>query len=270
MHLKRWITSLVALPLLILLIVKGGTHLFAILIVLVCILALWEFFHIVSSSEDHAGKWIIPILATIAGPLIIWFAHLKSFKFILSLMAFNLLASGLISLPQFKFNPDILKTVYKQMLAIVYIPILLCHLVLIRDGGDGIIWIFLLICIVFAGDSAAFYVGSYWGRHKLCPAVSPGKTVEGAIGGLLANTIAGGIIKHFFLSELPWIGTILLCLSIGIAGQVGDLFESELKRAANVKDSGTILPGHGGILDRIDALLFAAPVAYFFRDYIFV
>jgi phosphatidate cytidylyltransferase len=96
------------------------------------------------------------------------------------------------------------------------------------------------------------------GRHKLSPAISPGKTIEGAIGGLVANLVIGAIGKFFFLPGLPWGTALLFFITVGIAGQVGDLFESELKRSSNIKDSSGILPGHGGILDRIDALLFAS------------
>jgi phosphatidate cytidylyltransferase len=106
------------------------------------------------------------------------------------------------------------------------------------------------------------------GRHKLNPAVSPGKTIEGAIGGLAGNILVGSIAKFFFLPALSWGPSILFFLAAGLAGQVGDLFESEFKRASKIKDSGGILPGHGGFLDRIDALLFASPVAYFFKVYI--
>ena len=148
-------------------------------------------------------------------------------------------------------------------------PYLLSFLILIRAGSSGMIWIFLLLAVIFAGDTSAYYVGSYLGRHKLSPAVSPGKTIEGSIGGLAANLVVGAIGKYFFLPEIPWGLCLLFFIAVGVAGQVGDLFESELKRSSGIKDSGGILPGHGGILDRIDALLFASPVAYIFVRYIF-
>ncbi|MCK4986755.1 MAG: phosphatidate cytidylyltransferase, partial [Desulfobacterales bacterium] len=186
-----------------------------------------------------------------------------------SVIGLNLIVVALISLFQFKTDQTVLDVVIKQLQGIIYIPVLLSFLVLIREGSSGMIWVFVLLAVIFAGDTGAYYVGSYLGRHKLSPAVSPGKTIEGSIGGLAVNLVLGGVGKYFFLSGLPWGLSLLFFLTVGIAGQVGDLFESELKRSSGIKDSGGILPGHGGILDRIDALLFASPVAYIFIRYIF-
>jgi phosphatidate cytidylyltransferase len=169
----------------------------------------------------------------------------------------------------FKTNPRIGLVIQKQVLGIIYIPLSLSLLAAIRSQPDGMGFIFLLLAVIFAGDTSAFYVGSYLGRHKLSPAISPGKTVEGALGGLSGNLLAGSIGIAFFMPSIPWAGGILFFLAAGVAGQVGDLFESEMKRSSDIKDSGGLLPGHGGFLDRIDALLFASPVAYLFKMYIF-
>ncbi len=257
---------------------------FAIFICMVCILALMEYFRIAllqaeskklkaQSSKQEAqsskGK-IIQLSAFIIGPMIIWAAYKNSFDIIFGLIILNLILSGLISLRYFKTNPSVVELIAKQVLGIIYIPLFLSCMVLIRNDVDGIAWIFFLLTLVFAGDTGAFYVGRLFGKHKLCPAVSPGKTIEGAIGGLAATLGAGLIFINCFLKSLSLGPGILFFLSIGVVGQVGDLFESEIKRYADVKDSGSILPGHGGILDRIDALLFAAPVAFFFKEYIFL
>ena len=136
-----------------------------------------------------------------------------------------------------------LETVKYQVQGIIYIPLLLLFLVLIRNGTDGMLWLVLLLCVIFAGDTSAYYFGTYLGRHKLAPAVSPGKTIEGALGGLAANLAVGAGFKALFLPDLPWVLSIILFLVLGITGQVGDLFESELKRTSNIKDSGGLLPG---------------------------
>ena len=270
MHFKRWITAIVALPLVVLLIYKGGSILFAIFICIVCILALVEYFRIAFNKSESSNSFSFQILAYVFGLMIILAAYINSFDIIFGLIILNLIIAGLISLRYFKTNPSVVELIAKQVLGIIYIPLFLSCMVLIRNDDDGIAWIFFLLTLVFAGDTGAFYVGRLFGRHKLCPAVSPGKTIEGAIGGLAATLGAGLVFMNCFLKSLPLGPGILFFLSIGVVGQVGDLFESELKRYADMKDSGSILPGHGGILDRIDALLFAAPVAYFFKGYIFL
>ena len=268
MHLKRWITGLIALPFLIFLVYKGGV-LFTILISMAGLVALWEYYRLVFNGEDKPISNIILLWGYGINFAIIWSTFLVGPNLSLSVIGLNLIVVALISLFQFKTDQTVLDVVIKQLQGIIYIPVLLSFLVLIREGSSGMIWVFVLLAVIFAGDTGAYYVGSYLGRHKLSPAVSPGKTIEGSIGGLAVNLVLGGIAKYLFLSGLPWGLSLLFFLAVGIAGQVGDLFESELKRSSGIKDSGGILPGHGGILDRIDALLFASPVAYIFIEYVF-
>ena len=268
MHLKRWITGLIALPFLIFLVYKGGV-LFTILISIAGLVALWEYYRLVFNGEDKPISNIILLWGYGINFAIIWSTFLVGPDLSVSVIGLNLIVVALISLFQFKTDQTVLDVVIKQLQGIIYIPVLLSFLVLIREGSSGMIWVFVLLAVIFAGDTGAYYVGSYLGRHKLSPAVSPGKTIEGSIGGLAANLVLGGLGKYFFLSGLPWGLSLLFFLTVGIAGQVGDLFESELKRSSGIKESGGILPGHGGILDRIDALLFASPVAYIFIRYVF-
>jgi phosphatidate cytidylyltransferase len=121
--------------------------------------------------------------------------------------------------------------------------------------------VLMLFGIIWAGDSAAYYTGRALGRHPLAVRVSPKKTVEGAIGGLVGSIAIGTAVGLWRLAE-PWPNLALISLVTAIAGQIGDLAESALKRSVGVKDSSSILPGHGGILDRLDSLLFAAPVFF--------
>ena len=126
----------------------------------------------------------------------------------------------------------------------------------------GAVWLFGLMAIVFAGDTFAYLTGVRFGKHKLLEPVSPKKTIEGSIGGLAGSALTGAVLGHFFLPEYQLVSVVFLALVTGAFAQVGDLFESLLKRLAEVKDSGSIMPGHGGLLDRIDGILFAAPVYY--------
>jgi phosphatidate cytidylyltransferase len=269
MHLKRWITAIILIPLVILLIRFGEILWLAVVINVVCVLGLWEFFRIVLNNDRSTRAMSFLLLALVSGTAVVWSAYFNSINVLLDIIALNVVIAAMGSVFIFKSDPSVCGMVFKQVAGIIYVPLFLSYLLLIRNGRDGELWIFLLLIVVFIGDTGAYYVGSYLGRHKLCPAVSPNKTVEGALGGLFAGLGAGALYKLLLLPPLPW-GLSLLCiLFINIAGQMGDLFESELKRAAHVKDSGTLLPGHGGVLDRIDALLFAAPVAYIFKAYIF-
>jgi len=123
-------------------------------------------------------------------------------------------------------------------------------------------WLLFAAAINWVGDSAAYYVGKNFGRHKLSPVVSPGKTWEGTAGSLVISGIAGVTYLHFMFPQVaPW-QAALLCLVANVAGQVGDLCESAIKRGAGVKDSSNLVPGHGGWLDRVDSSLFSIPVVY--------
>jgi phosphatidate cytidylyltransferase len=266
MHRKRWITGLVALPFLVYLIYTGGMA-FASMIAVVAILAFWEFFRIAFNTTENNLKNLVTAIGYITAVSMVAVSFQYSAQMLLAVMGANIIISGVIFVLFFKSTPQIIESLRIQIQGIMYIPLSLSILVLIRNGSDGIAWIFFLLTIIFAGDISAFYFGTYFGRHKLSPSVSPGKTVEGSVGGFLANVLVGSVFKLLLFPSLSWGICIFFFILIGAAGQIGDLFESALKRMSGVKDSGIILPGHGGILDRIDALLFATPVMYFFIIY---
>ncbi len=134
------------------------------------------------------------------------------------------------------------------------------------SAGEAYIWLALIS--TWVSDTAAYGVGTLVGQHKLCPRISPGKTVEGAIGGLIACTAVTGLLGGWINIPLP--NAITMGLFIGGAAQLGDLTESLLKRFAGVKDSGNLLPGHGGILDRFDSIIFVIPVIYYYIQSFFL
>lgn len=269
MHLKRWLTSIVALPLLFGLIVKGGPLLFTILIGAVSVVALYEYHRMVFAYKGIVHPRLIPWLGYATAAVLMALAFQQAHAYFPFVLACNIIVCACLALPQYKGDRSLPDIIIKQVAGVVYIAMFLSFLVLIRMGPQGVAWILGLLCIIIAGDVGAYYVGSYCGRHKLCPAVSPGKTIEGAIGGLAANVVIGSSFWLLFLPPLHWGKCLLYFLFVGAVGQVGDLFESQFKRSADIKDSGVLLPGHGGMLDRIDALLFAAPVAFFFQRFIF-
>ena len=144
------------------------------------------------------------------------------------------------------------------------------HLILLRDiSGVGRGLIFFLLVTVWLGDTAAYLFGKRFGRHKLCPTISPGKTIEGTIAGTVFGTLSGLGAWSFFLKDLlSFPHALLLVVLLGIVGQLSDLSESIIKRSAEVKDSGHLIPGHGGLLDRCDSLIFSAPVLYYYFMYL--
>jgi phosphatidate cytidylyltransferase len=150
----------------------------------------------------------------------------------------------------------------EAVLGAVYISFAFTSLLLLRELPGGSSWIMVLLIILWAGDTAAYYGGSRFGRRKLAPSLSPKKTWEGAAAGLLGSLVAGTVTAMLLLDDLPLDRVAVLTLAVAASGQVGDLLESLWKRAKGVKDSGRIMPGHGGLLDRIDSLLLGAPVGY--------
>ncbi len=155
------------------------------------------------------------------------------------------------------------------VLGLAYIPLMLMHLVMLRQTPYGIQWLMVLMLIVMSNDSLAYYSGRALGRHRLYPLVSPNKSIEGALGGILGSILGTLLARSTFFPQLSLADALLTALFIGILGQTGDLFESLLKRSFGVKDSGTIFPGHGGVLDRMDSIIFAAPATYYYASYFF-
>lgn len=159
---------------------------------------------------------------------------------------------------------DAANTLGRLMLGLVYVPGLLVFVPLLRRLPDGLAWVFLMMVITWLGDSGAYFAGRFFGKHKLYEKISPKKTWEGAIGGALTSVAGAFVVRAVALPDLSVLDCILLGVVVDGFGVVGDLTESMLKRSFGVKDSGWIMPGHGGILDRIDALLFTAPVLYLY------
>ena len=145
---------------------------------------------------------------------------------------------------------------------LLYVPVLMAPLALIRQQPDGLALIFLLLASTWLGDTGAYFAGRAFGKTPLFPRVSPKKTREGVVGGLLLAVVGACVVKLVGNPNLSWPAVIALGVLLDIAGVVGDLAESMLKRAFGVKDSGWIMPGHGGILDRIDSLLFSGPLLW--------
>lgn len=149
----------------------------------------------------------------------------------------------------------------------LYVGFLLSHALLLREVGGGWdagrLWLMLAVLVTFATDTGAFLVGRTVGRRRMAPSISPAKTWEGAIGGFVAAMAASVALGLLFGLDVLWWQTAVIGATVGIAAQCGDLLESALKRMSNVKDAGSIIPGHGGILDRLDSIVFSLPAVYY-------
>ena len=260
-HLKRWLTAGIAIPILITLIGFGPRWLFYLLLFVVSCICLHEFFLLTSPKMPRIPK-------ALGFALCFFFPALFSQGLISPAFAM-LCFTVMIVLSFYLFcEPGRRKEVFEGTAAValgfIYAGLPLSLLVLVDRSPRGNLWIFFLLAIIFLGDTAALYCGRLAGKHKLHVTVSPGKTWEGAVGGFITSVLAGILFSRIFsLHDSVWTVAAMSGV-ISIAGQVGDLAESMFKRNYGVKDSGTILPGHGGFFDRVDALLFAIPVFYVF------
>ncbi|HDZ24513.1 MAG TPA: phosphatidate cytidylyltransferase [Desulfobacteraceae bacterium] len=259
MDLKRWITGLVAVPILILLIGFAPRWMFYAVVWLVSLGGLMEFYRLTSPNLSRLISW-----STAAFTSVLFFLlGIREFYLALGFVPFLLMVTMIL----FMFfhrstaaeNTGLLA---KALLGPVYITLPLSLFLLIDRFPGGKWWVFFLLSVIFSSDMGAFYFGRLFGSHKLFRRISPGKTWEGAVGGLFSSVFVAALFAKLFPLGQHISCMLFLGAGISIAGQLGDLCESMIKRNHGEKDSGRILPGHGGMLDRIDGLLFGIPVLY--------
>jgi phosphatidate cytidylyltransferase len=262
-HLKRWITGIVAVPLLFGIIAYGGEKAFAVLIIFVSLAGMAEYNRMAFGrglTLEKAETMVIALFILLA-------ACCANLPLLLAVLTFAVMTALILNLLRIRARGLDMIHAGRVILGVLYIPLLMAHFMLIRQTQYGVLWIFFILVLAFSGDTAAYYIGRRFGKRKLLPEVSPGKTVEGTIG-LVAGSITGCLLfKLFLFPMLPVVHAAVLGLLGIVVGQLGDLSESALKRAAGVKDSGTMLPGHGGILDRLDCLMFITPFVYYYQGY---
>ena len=253
----RIATAAVGLPLLFLVIWAGGNWVAGVAS-LAALIALYELLSLLRRS----GWRPLRREGTIWGAGMVGAAALGGIPVLLALGAGAgaSLAAALVLRRSAQFVGDWLFTA----LGVVYVGLPLASLVLLRDGDAGFEWLLLAFAATFATDTGAYAVGRAVGRHKMAPGISPGKTWEGAVGGL-ALGIGATVGMVALIDDLPTVywAAIALGLGVGVISQVGDLLESKLKRMARAKDSGALIPGHGGLLDRLDSLVLVFPLVYY-------
>lgn len=256
----RTISAIIGGALLLGLTFLGGFY-SAILIILIVILALIEFSRLIERLGSRA--WY---LSNIIGA-VLWLlaVYIGGYSFLLPGFVIWLLFSGgrfALSYPEMGLQ----EAIY-NFLGVIYTAGLMAHFLLLRGLPRGMEWTFVTFFLVWATDTGAYLIGRGVGKHLLAPQVSPKKTIEGSIGGLLLSLVVG-LLMGRWLSEVSGWFLVGLSIVVGISAQIGDLFESALKRAAGVKDSGSLIPGHGGILDRFDSFVFALPLVYYMVSYL--
>lgn len=262
-HLQRWLTSLVALPILLYVLLQGSVLSFTVLLALVSTAAHWEFLAL-SGLGRTVGEKVLGLGTGLA--LLLSFSTGRPAAPVLFLFL-GMLAHFAFYLWWYEEHPDLLPALACSCLGLFYVPFLLGHFFWVWQEPQGRFWVLWLLLVIFAGDTGAFYSGRWFGQTKLYPQVSPGKTVAGAVGGLLAS-LAVGIGAGLALSlQVSFLGLVVLALLAAVIGQLGDLFESMLKRRAQVKDASTLLPGHGGFLDRLDSICFTVALLFYARHF---
>ncbi|HEY1766992.1 MAG TPA: phosphatidate cytidylyltransferase [Terracidiphilus sp.] len=267
---KRVLTALVLIPIVLALVFLGPRWhwLFSLAIAGVAALAGSEY---LTLAERVGAK--PPRLAVVVALLALFAANFEWPDS--TAAAFGLLCLALLVWCTFRGPVErMMADASAAIFCMFYIGFTLLTLTNLHEQANGPSLVVFLLCVVWVGDSTALYVGRTWGKRKLAPSLSPGKTWAGAIGSLVGSLLATGLLLELAaqlqardLSVLAYPETLwywlLLAVLVNIAAQMGDLAESALKRSAGVKDSGSLLPGHGGVLDRIDALLIAAPVLWY-------
>lgn len=264
MHLKRLIAALVLIPLFLVLIMKGSYFHYAIFVVILALLGLIEYFRLIETRVEQNMK----VMGILWGVLLAGGLYVGSSPVIIAMLTFGFMAVCLVKLSKIGDIATVFQEIGYAFLGPLYVGLLLGHLLLVRAMVEGREWTILLFLTIWMGDIAAFYTGLSIGKNKLYPEVSPNKTVEGAIGGMLGCIIAVTALKTWYLYQLTIVDVAVISIGIAVMGQLGDLCESMFKRAAGVKDSGELIPGHGGILDRFDSVLFAAPFLYYYLVFI--
>ena len=259
---QRILTALVLIPLVVSLVLWGPPYLLVGIQLLFALAGLWEFYRLAEAASGVPPLRIPGYLfAAALSPLSLSESMPQG---MVAVTVFFLMVLLVAAMRAGRPLPDYLKSVSSSLLGVLYVAMPLCLLVWVCLQEDGPYWTLFTLITIWVGDSAAFFVGSPYGKHKSFPHISPNKSWEGTAASFGAALCIGLFYGLFFWEgDRPWELVVLAAL-LNLAGQLGDLAESALKRSAGVKDSSHLIPGHGGVLDRIDALLFAAPVLWYY------
>jgi phosphatidate cytidylyltransferase len=254
---KRLASAVVFIPFFVWALRSAPAVLFVILVVALSAAAAWE----LGRMLDRAGRGTYPWLGVV-GASVVSASFAVSSGMPVIVLTFAVLV--VLSVPLTRPAPLSIEPAATTLLCVTYVGWLLGHAVSLRDLPDGPSLILFLVGVTWAGETAAYAAGNAIGRHRLAPVVSPGKTVEGAVAQLVLSLGAALILGPWLLPAWPVWRAVIAALLLGVVGQLGDLAESVIKRSLGTKDTGGLIPGHGGVLDRLDSLLFSTPAFYYF------
>ncbi len=260
---KRILTALALLPLFIFVVIHPNPWFFTVFLSVAALLSIREYFGLATATGFRVFKKLGTILTLGFLAAAVWPDQLRQ-EWLIVIGLFMLLTGCLRKKIDLE---DALGSVAVTFFGAFFIGFLLGYLVALKSTGSesGKDLIFLLAVTVWAGDTCAYYVGKNFGKHPFAPRVSPKKTWEGFLGCVAGSLIAATIASFTFIHRIQGFHVIVIGLLVPIVGQLGDLCESAIKRGAKIKDSSQILPGHGGMLDRIDSILFNAPLIYYYH-----
>jgi phosphatidate cytidylyltransferase len=254
----------IALPLVVILTWFAGTGVFFAVSLVIVTLALLECLHVFRPQAERSVKVLVGLGGLGVYTTICWFPTILP-----QVLSVTFLSLACFYLFRFKDIIPVINDCAIVLLVWAYVPVLFSHIVLLHALPDGHKLVFMVLLMTMVCDSCAYFTGTRWGKHRLYPAVSPKKSIEGALGGIIGAVLAALVSGWTYLPHLSLLGCLGFGVVIGVFAQVGDLFESLLKRSAQIKDSGQLFPGHGGMLDRLDSLLFAFPLAYLYVKMVF-
>jgi phosphatidate cytidylyltransferase len=266
----RIAASVVFIPCFIIITNTGGYHFLAFANALIFV-GMWEFYRMLEAKGTHPYKFI----GIVCGLVLSWYVFFRNGMYSNLFLTLALITLMSLELARRKAQMAVYH-ISSTVFGVIYIAFLGSHLILLReypltvnlDYSMGASFVFLVFVVTWAGDTGAYIVGSLIGRHALIPRVSEKKTKEGSLGGLVFSIGGALVASQTFAPYLGLWQALLLGLMAGILGQLGDLFESLVKRDLDVKDASAMIPGHGGILDRFDSLLFTAPLTYYFIKFV--
>lgn len=265
---KRILTALVALPVIIASIWFEQLKLLFVLLAAAAMMAgLYEFWVLSARREMKAMRELGTFFAVAFLILFYYRAPSVAPELLVMLAVVFVIATLAASMLRGAHFERMIGSVGATILGVLYVVFLGGHIVALRTSFEPRLarhLLFFFLLVLMGSDTAAYYTGRALGRHKLAPKVSPGKTWEGAVGGMVASLAFAALAHYWFFQEISLRAALPLAAVMNVLGVVGDLTESALKRGAGAKDAASILPGHGGLLDRLDSLLFNAPLLYYF------